>query len=228
MRYAALFLALAGVLAAVAGSEGGLAWLLIWPSACSLVVSLGYAGVGPGVFGKRADGTLPVWSLMFHLPFYLCLWSAWHLLRRVNPEPSHHELLPGVLIGRRLLPAEIPDGVAVIVDLTAEFREPAGVRAGRQYWSLPILDTRAPSPKQLTELVERLSGCTGTIYLHCAEGHGRTGLVAAALLLRRGEAADWQEALQRVREKRPGVHLSRTQRATLERWAAQRSSAGLR
>ncbi|MFP2931679.1 tyrosine-protein phosphatase, partial [Pyxidicoccus sp. 3LG] len=38
----------------------------------------------------------------------------------------------------------------------------------------------------------------GPLYVHCAQGHGRTGMIAAALLVARGDAADAATALARV------------------------------
>jgi hypothetical protein len=42
----------------------------------------------------------------------------------------------------------------------------------------------------------------GRLYIHCAQGHGKTGLLAAALLLRRGIAEDAADAVARGRSGR--------------------------
>jgi protein-tyrosine phosphatase len=55
----------------------------------------------------------------------------------------------------------------------------------------------------------------GTIYIHCAQGHGRTGMFAAAVLLSSGQAATPEEALRLVTSARPGVRLSGDQWLTL-------------
>ncbi|WP_223632868.1 hypothetical protein [Corallococcus sp. EGB] len=39
-------------------------------------------------------------------------------------------------------------------------------------------------------------------YVHCAQGHGRTGMSAAALLVARGDPPDAKAALTRVRQAR--------------------------
>ena len=55
----------------------------------------------------------------------------------------------------------------------------------------------------------------GTIYIHCAEGHGRTGLFAAALLVKLGQFDSTDDALEFVKSKRPLVRLGKIQLATL-------------
>jgi protein-tyrosine phosphatase len=53
--------------------------------------------------------------------------------------------------------------------------------------------------------------------IHCAQGHGRTGLVASAVLLVSGKAQTAADAIAMVQSVRPGVDLNREQRFVLER-----------
>jgi hypothetical protein len=57
MRYAIVFTMLAALLLNAA-FIGGWAWLLAWPAVSFLVVAIAYAGAGPGLLGKRSDGTI--------------------------------------------------------------------------------------------------------------------------------------------------------------------------
>jgi protein-tyrosine phosphatase len=59
------------------------------------------------------------------------------------------------------------------------------------------------------------------VFIHCAQGHGRTGLAAIALLLHRGEVSDIEEGLSLLRSIRPGIGLSADQRACLEQCLPQ-------
>ena len=77
-----------------------------------------------------------------------------------------------------------------------------------------------PGDDELLRLVSRIHEAPRTVYIHCAEGHGRTGLVASAYLISIGEAKESEEALRRVRERRPKVTLSSAQRAQLKRMEA--------
>lgn len=219
MIYAVAFLVIAAYLVGTAVLLGGWAWALVWPAVAFAVVAIGYAGAGPRVFGKRSDGRLHWLNFVAVLPFLLFTWGVWHLLLLVLREPVWNELAPGVFLGRRALAHELPPDIGLVIDLTAEFIEPHGVRTGRVYRSLPVLDDGLPDVKQLAELAREAAGFAGRVYVHCAQGHGRTGLFAAAVLLARGAAKDASEAIRLVRTARPGVRLKPAQRRCLERLA---------
>jgi protein-tyrosine phosphatase len=215
MLHAFIFILLGAVLVFQALDLGGPALLLLWPALSFFLVAAAYGGLGPGIFGKRPDGSQAPWALVLLLPFLLLLWGLWHLQRFISRERPFHEIVPGLWLGRRPLPGELPAGVALVVDLTAEF--PAACRAapGREYRCLPLLDAAVPRTSALPELVAELAGRQG-VYLHCAQGHGRSGLVAAAVLLARGLADNPAEAVSFVRTVRPGVRLRKGQRRYLE------------
>lgn len=224
MRYAPPLILLAGVFAYAGLGQGGASRLWLWPAVSFFLAGVAYGGLGPAAFGKRPDGTLPLWSLLLYLPYFGLQWSLWHLLRLLDPQACCSQLLPGVLIGRRPLAGELPEGVTLVVDLTAGFREPRGVRRGREYLSVPVLDSQTPDIAQLNRLLERLSRHRGTAYVHCAEGCGRAGLVAAALLLKRGLASTPDDAVRQVQACRWSVRLTGPQRRLLARWAAEQDS----
>jgi protein-tyrosine phosphatase len=214
MLYAASFGLLSLVLVSSA-SEGEWRVLLAWPALACAQVSAGYCGLGPRCLGKRADGTLSPLLAAIGLPYLALTWALWHGLRRIKRERPFDELLPNVWIGRRLLPSEFPAGIEVVVDLTCEFAEPLSVRSVPLYLSFPILDAAPAKPTELASLAVRLAAINTPMYIHCAEGHGRTGMVAALLLLARRSAASPEQALDLVQSKRPGVRVSRAQRRVL-------------
>src|SRR5205823_6211275 len=111
----------------------GPALLLLWPAMSFLLVALAYAGAGPRLFGKRPDGRLTWWLLPFLLPFLLLTWSTWHLYRRLSREVVASEVVLGLWIGRRPLRNEVPPGVGLVVDLTAEFPKSPGIERGTPY-----------------------------------------------------------------------------------------------
>jgi protein-tyrosine phosphatase len=122
-----------------------------------------------------------------------------------------------LVVGRRLQPKEVAGDFENFVDLTSEFREPAALRRLVAYRSFPILDASAPSPEALREVLESLR--PGRTFVHCAQGHGRTGLFAAALLIHSHRAKSPEEAVQMLQRVRPGIMLNAAQRACLERFA---------
>jgi protein-tyrosine phosphatase len=220
VKYAVVFAVFGLYLAAVAVLLGDFGLLLLWPAVSCFVVAAAYAGVGPAVFGKRPDGRLAWWAVALLLPYLLLSAALWHLVRVFGKEPCCHEVAPGVWLGRRPLPKELPPTVDLVVDLTAEFAEPRGVCAGRTYLCLPTLDTLAPDGMAFAELVRRVTAWPGVVYIHCASGHGRSATLAAAVLIARGLARDAAEAEAVLRGVRPGVRLKKAQRELLAKVTA--------
>ncbi len=95
-------------------------------------------------------------------------------------------------------------GVRAIVSLTGTPLSPEVVkRLGFDYLHSHISGT--PSTNQLNEIVrfiEKKNAASKPVLVHCGEGKGRTGTVLAAYLVYHGLGSD--EAIKRVREKRPG------------------------
>jgi protein-tyrosine phosphatase len=215
MKYAIVFGLLAVYLAVMAAVLGGAGWVLLWLAVNSAILAAAYAGLGPGVLGKRANGRLAWWALLL-LPYLGITWLVWHAQRLLSREACCDEVAPGLWVGRRPLPHEVPAGIDLVVDLSAELAEPRGVMRGRSYLCLPVLDTLAPAPAAFRELIARVAAWPGPVYVHCAVGHGRSALVAAAVLLARGLARDGTEAEAMLRRARPAVRLKPAQRRLLE------------
>ena len=214
--YAVAFILFALTMAAAGAAWGGWRWLLMWPALSFGLVAAGYVGIGPRVFGKQPNGRLLWWRALLLLPFLVFTWTVWHVARLVSREPAFNEIRPALWLGRRLLAGELPEHVRIVVDLTCEFPEPKAISGQAEYVCLPTLDTTAPRREDLLGLLGRLRDVPDTIYVHCASGHGRAAVVAAAFLLVRGQAANAKEALGMVRKARPGVCLHPAQYRLLE------------
>ncbi|HUN27116.1 MAG TPA: ADP-ribosylglycohydrolase family protein [Steroidobacteraceae bacterium] len=126
-----------------------------------------------------------------------------------RPLPNTYWLLPG-----RLLAGEYPGGIDAdaagarlerllaagvdcFVNLTMQDELPPYevlLPPGVQHFRLPIPDHGVPAePAQMVEILELLERSLRSgrcIYLHCRAGIGRTGTVAACLLVERGLAAE--------------------------------------
>src|SRR6185436_3524716 len=172
---------------------GGAAWFALWPALSLAIVGLGYLGLGVRVFGKRPDGTLPLSARAVLAPYLGIAWLVWQALRRTSVRP-YTLVSPGLYLSRRLLAHELPADVGLVVDLTAEFDEPASVRAGRRYLALPTLDGHVPDEAEWQALLEEVAASDAVTLVHCAAGHGRSASFVAALLIRRGLAADVDDA----------------------------------
>ena len=150
-------------------------------------------------------------------PYFLYAWTIWHLSRLLRSEDCYNEICPGLYVGRRAFASELPKDVRAVADLTAEFAEPREVRDGRRYLCLPTLDASVPPETEFREFVQAILSESGPTYLHCAEGHGRSGMVAAALLVSKGRATDLEDAVAQLREARPGIRLNQRQAALVAR-----------
>jgi protein-tyrosine phosphatase len=92
-------------------------------------------------------------------------------------------------------------GIDVVVDLTQEDELPAyALRSEVRHVRRAIADFGCPTHDELREtldLLDRELAAGRSVYLHCRGGIGRTGLVTACHLVRRGATAG--EALERLR-----------------------------
>lgn len=199
---------------------GGPAWLVAWPATSVTAVGLGYIVLGPGVFGKRADGSLAPLQTFVLFPYHVVAWLRLRLPGQKS-RAAWNEVAPGLFLGRRLRDAsELPDGTKLVVDLTAEFRASPGVRDRCTYRTLPTLDTMAPTVEAARAVVEEAATHDGPVYVHCAAGHGRSAAVAAAIVLRRGLAPDAEAAIAMLKSARPKVWLHPGQRRLVEAFVA--------
>lgn len=189
------------------------AFALGWPAVDFLLLGLAYLGRRDLVFSKDpVNGRLALWSKVLLAPYLIMTAALWHLIRLISREPAHGLLAPGVFVGRRLLPSEYPAGILTIVDLTAEIDELRPSAGEHRYHSVPLLDGAALPPGELREVAARIAALPRPVYVHCAQGHGRTAMVAAALLLALGHVSSPSQALARVAVCRPGAKPNRAQR----------------
>ena len=162
------------------------------------------------------------------LPYSLIAVVLVHAEHRLSGEAFADEVHPGLWVGRAPMPWERARvqslGVRAVLNLCAEFGDLAGLgRSALCYERVPILDATGPSPARLERAVswcrDRLAAGE-PVLVHCAHGHGRSALVAAATLLALGHAADPAEAVASLRRARPGVKLSERQLAALDGYRA--------
>ncbi|WNG51160.1 hypothetical protein F0U60_48800 [Archangium minus] len=211
-------------LAFLLGSSG--AWALAWLGISLLVVCGAYLGRGTWLLGKRTDGSQAWLPVLLLLPYFLLTWTLWHTRRALSREHCFDEVAPGLLLGRRPFVHELPRDVALVVDLTSEFAEPREVRTRVRYLCHPVLDTCAPDEDGLVSVVRAVLAEPGPVYVHCAQGHGRSSTIAAAVLLALGHSEDVHGAERHLRRARPGVKLHREQRNVLTRTAPRLRELG--
>jgi len=190
---------------------------VVWLGVDFLALGLAHASGAHRIVGKRFDGSLSPWSWLFYLPLLTFTILIWHLTRLISREPASNVVTEDLVVGRRHLSSELPRGFDNYVDLTAEFAEPRAIRRNIGYISFPILDGGAPKARALRDAVAKLR--PGRTFIHCAQGHGRTGMFALAVLLSTGATRNVDEGLRMLRTIRPGIRLNREQRRCIEEFA---------
>ena len=191
-----------------------------------LLLGAAYALNRPGFFLKSADGRIPFAGWLIYWVYFALNLAALRLFRARAGKQAFQLVAGNVWLGCR------PDGsdaatlqavpIGAVLDLAAEFSESSFLRHGRNYRSLPILDTRAPTLAQLRSGVEFIEQeqQQHPIYVHCAIGHGRSACFVLAWLLRTHRVTSVEGGLKQLRDLRPGVGFYPEQHAVLVAFAA--------
>jgi predicted protein tyrosine phosphatase/membrane-associated phospholipid phosphatase len=229
VRIGIYYLLGAGLLSAAALAPGGWALALLWPALGMALAAGAYFGWTADLFRKE-NGRLPLSSRCLLAPLLLGHWlSLRHYSRRADP---WNEVVPSLWVGRRLNEREarraVRQGVAAVLDLTAEFSEPAAFRA-LAYLNLPVTDLTAPSPAQLATAVAFIQRerARGTVYVHCKIGYSRSAAVVGAWLRAAGIAPDPADAIALMRRARPTLVVRPEAGTAIARWPENPAAEGI-
>lgn len=186
------------------------------------LMGIAYMRRWTGILGKRRDGRLMFSSYLLFWPYHLMNWITYLVFRLLAREHPFDPIAPGVYLGGHLLASDQAAfekaGIRSVLDLTSEFSEAKFIRNNTVYACLPLLDRTAPLVEEFAAAVEFLTKSLerGPVYVHCAVGHGRSAVIAAAWMVKSGEASSAADALAKLKAARPGVSPSTVQFKALE------------
>ena len=216
------------ILSVLAGRFWPWGALLIWPGVALGIVALAYFWIGALVFCKR-NGRLSLGTKVLLGPLLFGQYfSLLYYRRQCRPWDA---VTPQVWIGRKLNEREarraVQLGVTAVLDLSAEFSEARPFRS-LIYNNIPILDLTAPTPLQLSEIMEFLDEHSpdGIVYVHCKIGYSRSAAAVAAYLLGTGRAASVQSALAMIRNSRPSIIIRPEIVQVLAEWSILDAGGG--
>jgi hypothetical protein len=122
----------------------------------------------------------------------------------------------GIYVGRFCMryPSQFPVECTHVVDLTAEFPVRHRVLLGRTFRCLPSLDREMPQEQPLGLLAREVADWDGITYIHCANGHGRSAVLAAMVLVLRGECVSVADGIRKMQLRRPVISCQPHQMST--------------
>ena len=142
----------------------------------------------------------------------------------MSQEVNHHQLIADCIYfgGADDVPAMVEhDGVQVIVDLREESTGCAAPNNNVEWTRIPLNDR--PEHDQSPLFKAAIYAVVGAhrkgmkVGFHCGGGKGRTGAVAAGVLLKLGLCQTVDEAEAKAKAIRPVLNIKPLQRVSLER-----------
>lgn len=211
MKYAFVFQLVAWGLAYLA-IQSPWCSILFWPALAFLVVSIAYFTKDVRWFGKRTNGSRAWLASIVLLPYLAFARIVWEIQVALDRTPPWHAVNERVILARRLKENELPPDAVGILDLTSELLDPLRIRRNAGYYAEPVLDAGTLELTKILAWAEHVAQLKqGKFVVHCANGSGRTGHVAAIWLIAWGQAASAEEAIRLVQAARPSVRLNRRQ-----------------
>ncbi|MEO0514815.1 MAG: dual specificity protein phosphatase family protein [Planctomycetota bacterium] len=217
MKYGVVFIFIGVALAIYAFRYGWWGLPLWWLSLSFFFAGEAYLLNRPDFLGKGFGGIKEFLTKSLMLPYLIYVRGVWLLVRVFRQENAYAELDESLFIGRRLFAYELPEGIERVVDLTAEFAVHKQWLDKIELICLPTLDAMPFSDvEHAIQFYKTMATNPKPTYIHCAEGHGRTGTFTAGWLMFQGIHKTSQEALSAIQSVRPRVKLSSAQLMMLE------------
>jgi len=153
----------------------------------SFIYFFGQVNLGVCLIHKnKKTGKVPLLARIIHFPYLKAVYLIWLWKKNYMNEDPYAKVADGIYVGKypRDYPENFPDDATIVADLTVEFSAPAKMVHNLGYYCYPCLDfVLSEEVVMLAELaIELAKKRQDQIYIHCANGHGRSATLAAMLL----------------------------------------------
>lgn len=198
-----------------------------WAGGVFLYIGLGYFLSFTRLLFKNSKGVIPLPIKLILLPFFLGIYAYNWLARQRSDDPATQMMTPGLYIGRRILPGDIPDlqkkHIDAVLDVTAEFDALNVMLADTDilYRNIPIYDHSTPRLRDLhraVALVDMWKRENKNVLVHCALGRGRSAMVILAYLIFKHPGVTIRSLLENVQAIRASIAPNFRQLRLLERY----------
>jgi hypothetical protein len=207
MKYAIFFGSIFSLLLwRVWSRESALSLLWIYPLISAVILTIAYATNTPKlIVGKTTTGDINSLLVTINFPWLLITWVIWEIQAKLSSEDLINQIAgTNIYIGCYPKYSEI-DQFDLVIDLTAEFCSHKG--QAKTYLGVPNLDGMP-----LRNVVFPTGMTLGSkIFIHCAQGHGRTATYTSLLLAHLGIARSQIEALSLILNSRPAAQPAKLQ-----------------
>ena len=180
-------------------TEGVTDYALIWLLLNFLLFTVAYALNTPNlILAKNHTGKINYLLLILNAPWLLFTWIIFQIQMLLSRENSVDKIEgSGIFIASRPLRGFDFSPYDVVVDLTAEFLK--DTVKNEKYLSYPNLDGMPLScGYDDVEIFKNKK-----VLVHCANGHGRSALFVAKLLVELKFVENFEEGLEVIKKHRP-------------------------
>jgi len=197
-------------------SDEPLYLICIWPASNFFIVFMCYVldqEFGSFVLLKNKEtGCFSPCSWIYWLPFYLFIWITWSIKHIIACE-SPYDLCYTTTNDKRIWIGRypvfgLPKECDIIVDCTVEF--PGRRIKGGEYLNVPSLDMVLAPPEEFRAAAKQVIAWFDqgrkSAFIHCANGHGRSALFAALVMIFMDEAKTLDECKSILKSKRKVIN----------------------
>lgn len=183
--------------------------------------------INPGIIFKTPEGRIRLLPRLLSWVYLIFEYKGWKRYRKKTSEPIFEKVREGLYLGARIKNRDLKlvkeHRICAVLDMVAEFEAPSKLRESQDlaYIAIPVLDGSIPTIAQLekgAQFLARSVENNAPALVHCTFGHGRSATMAAAALIRMGDAEDPAQALEILGRLKRRIWLSREQKNLLARF----------